>query len=732
MANRHIIGVQMPAYDLHTLSGNHNLHQSPIQLIRLEVSEMKKYSTYIDIWTCDTLKELKEKIAICLRIATPIHKFYLEIYDKIRSQWLKIDDSNPSAMLKQLGLCFDSTINVEYYNQQVSTEQRPLNSASTSNNNREELVLKLCVKPLDRTDYTFLKIHPSSTLGQLRKRAYEYLDEVYKDRPIFVWNKDQWVKFDSELDSQTLSDLSFESYTFISTDYDDYYSNSKTPNGLCGLANLGNTCFMNSVFQCLSNIPEFKKKILAFNDELNAPIIGGYGKLMKQMWSRKYNYIEPSTLLNNINDSISHYSNYRQHDAQEFMNHFLHLIHAELSTNDSSLITELFYGKIRSTVKCLGCQRTERTIESISFLPLPISKFNQKTILYIKSDGEQRLVSLQINSSVRDIMDLIDCFIDQHERTFARDNIQAIRLVNNRVEELYKTWKDLIDIRDNELAFIECPKKCLKEDYIWCNYLDRSTGKAFRSPSILIGSTYECSYAQLSDQIDQLLGHLFSMTGAPPSAYSLYWEDRYDRQYKLKGTANLDENLRYLKSVVIKMDTEWADTYKTLYDTDRSTDDSGLLSLLADFFREEPLDGDYHCLKCPKLTKARQKSDLCLPLPPVLIIQLKRFTYDSYSKDKIDTFISFPIDELDLNTYIIKDDTNKNENNSSTKYELVAVSNHTGSLTSGHYTTYAKNIDDEKWYSFDDKYLSKLNHTNDIVTKNAYILVYVQKSKDKR
>jgi ubiquitin C-terminal hydrolase len=49
-----------------------------------------------------------------------------------------------------------------------------------------------------------------------------------------------------------------------------------------------------------------------------------------------------------------------------------------------------------------------------------------------------------------------------------------------------------------------------------------------------------------------------------------------------------------------------------------------------------------------------------------------------------------------------------------------------GDLISGHYTTYAKNIQDGNWYLFDDKIVRKLNSDNDILTKNAYILVYVR------
>jgi ubiquitin C-terminal hydrolase len=102
-----------------------------------------------------------------------------------------------------------------------------------------------------------------------------------------------------------------------------------------------------------------------------------------------------------------------------------------------------------------------------------------------------------------------------------------------------------------------------------------------------------------------------------------------------------------------------------------------------------------------------------------------------HSNCKIDTYISFPLYDLDLNDYIVKDNNDK-QNKSSTKYDLVAVSNHTGSLSCGHYTTYAKNSQDGNWYLFDDDYVRKLDGDNNIVTKNAYILIYVQKNTNEK
>lgn len=66
------------------------------------------------------------------------------------------------------------------------------------------------------------------------------------------------------------------------------------------------------------------------------------------------------------------------------------------------------------------------------------------------------------------------------------------------------------------------------------------------------------------------------------------------------------------------------------------------------------------------------------------MFHLKRFTYSRYLKNKIETFVDFPINDLDLSKYV------KNKNGQSYLYELYAVSNHYGGLGGGHYTAYAK------------------------------------------
>jgi ubiquitin carboxyl-terminal hydrolase 8 len=142
-------------------------------------------------------------------------------------------------------------------------------------------------------------------------------------------------------------------------------------------------------------------------------------------------------------------------------------------------------------------------------------------------------------------------------------------------------------------------------------------------------------------------------------------------------------------------------------------DDKEILldDLIDDYCREDNLDGFYYCHSCQKYNKARQKTSIDLPLPPVLIIQLKRFPFDGTNK-KIDTFVRYKLQHFNL---LSKDD----------KYELCAVSSHVGNLAGGHYTALAKNFENKQWYHFNDTHVDKIN-SRSVISRNAYILVYLK------
>ena len=53
-------------------------------------------------------------------------------------------------------------------------------------------------------------------------------------------------------------------------------------------------------------------------------------------------------------------------------------------------------------------------------------------------------------------------------------------------------------------------------------------------------------------------------------------------------------------------------------------------------------DDAWYCPNCQKHQQATKKFDLW-SLPEMLVIHLKRFSYNRYWRDKIDTLIEFPI-----------------------------------------------------------------------------------------
>ena len=84
-------------------------------------------------------------------------------------------------------------------------------------------------------------------------------------------------------------------------------------------------------------------------------------------------------------------------------------------------------------------------------------------------------------------------------------------------------------------------------------------------------------------------------------------------------------------------------------------------------------------------------------LPPVLLIHLKRFSSKGHFTDKVETFVDYPLKNLDLTNYmppplppgvhnggqqLSRDDPRAQV--PPYKYDLYGVTNHFGTLSSGH------------------------------------------------
>ncbi|KAI0644201.1 cysteine proteinase [Trametes meyenii] len=167
-----------------------------------------------------------------------------------------------------------------------------------------------------------------------------------------------------------------------------------------------------------------------------------------------------------------------------------------------------------------------------------------------------------------------------------------------------------------------------------------------------------------------------------------------------------------------------------------------LQDCLDEFTKEEKLGEDdlWYCPNCKKHQQATKRFDLW-KVPDVLVVHLKRFSNSRMLRDKIDTFVDFPIEGLDLTEMVGERRVGRklaeqgvdvealglDDLEEPLVYDLFAVDEHLGGLGGGHYRAYAQNHVTGQWYHFDDSYVTP-SRPEAAVNQNAYLLFYKRRT----
>ncbi len=159
-----------------------------------------------------------------------------------------------------------------------------------------------------------------------------------------------------------------------------------------GLVNIGNTCFLNSVLQCLAYTPPFTQYLLSkphvCQYKSSCTLFAMEEHLKKSVTknnasSSSFAFV-PKSILSRLKWISKKFRLGRQEDAHEFLLYLLesmqkacfHNTHAPSKESQKKLIPWIFGGKVQSCVTCLQCKTESKTHDPLLDICLDIKHAN--------------------------------------------------------------------------------------------------------------------------------------------------------------------------------------------------------------------------------------------------------------------------------------------------------------------------------------------------------------------
>lgn len=213
--------------------------------------------------------------------------------------------------------------------------------------------------------------------------------------------------------------------------------------GVVGLRNLGNTCYMNSTLQCLLATAPITEYFLSgeHKNDINrknrmgsgGKLADAYAGLVKRYFSGSYSVLRPHNFKSVIGSCLPQFAGIRQHDSQEFLTELLDGLKEDLnkvlvkpnteipepegrsdaemfkicwdifeSRNKSIFIDHLF-GMTKSHLICPspGCKKEAKKYEAYNNLPLHIPEKQERDFKILFISIHPRLVKVEIDSKTK-------------------------------------------------------------------------------------------------------------------------------------------------------------------------------------------------------------------------------------------------------------------------------------------------------------------------------------------
>lgn len=495
---------------------------------------------------------------------------------------------------------------------------------------------------------------------------------------------------------------------YDSSEYDDEdleYHGQR--NGLVGLKNIANTCYMNSALQALSNSPPLTGYFLECGSMIQNSVprtkIGlakSYHRLIMDMWlnKRRHNgYIVPDEIIRCISTVHPMFRGYQQHDTQEFLRCFMDQLHEELkevtppppdvSVPDDELSnnispcpspspsqSEAEYETCDSGVSeesSLSDEVSVTTKRTTKRSPSPLGGPTMGNSNQRHSTGSLPTIGSSIMSSNR---------AGSNASLTSQPSLQNLKDLSSNAQPKMTQRSIISDIFDGKLL---SSVQCLTCDRV---------------------STREETFQDLSLPIPgkDYMTAMHQSQNSPP----------------MTSSSNIG-NSATCTDVVYQVQDSWFWWFMQWFRSWFWGPAVTLHDCMGAFFSADELKGDnmYSCEKCNKLRNGVKFSRV-LALPEMLCVHLKRFRHDLSYSSKISSAVIFPLTGLDMRQYLHKDCKSK-----VSTYDLCAIICHHGTVGSGHYICFAKHEPTDKWFEYDDQLVTQVS-AETVQNCEAYVLFY--------
>eukprot|EP00658_Telonema_sp_P-2_P027753 TRINITY_DN2137_c0_g1_i3.p1 TRINITY_DN2137_c0_g1~~TRINITY_DN2137_c0_g1_i3.p1 ORF type:complete len:943 (+),score=259.08 TRINITY_DN2137_c0_g1_i3:156-2984(+) len=593
---------------------------------------------------------------------------------------------------------------------------------------------------------------------------------------------------------------------------DNITSRNPIQRGVCGLQNLGNTCFMNSAVSCLLNVPQLVQTFAdgSFQQEVNednplgakGEIAHAFGSLANMVWMSDADVVAPRNFKWTVGQHAPQFRGYDQHDSQELLNFLLDKLHEDLNRirdkpptekieisdempdpeevaaeawrrhklRNDSVIVDNMQAQYKSTIVCPKCQKVYITFDPYMSLTVPLVAEETKTVSFSLALPDRSSRAIRVNVKKEDtILQVLEALVEKAAGdTSLPSDLSPNQLLFTEIwsHKVYKTFSpadEVEDLSDSDTYVVYHVKdQSLFQPRGRTNNYTNPLAHPLTTPDtaptsigviVLHKKPKQSSYMYAQDLYigtPSLL--VFDMPGTNADFLEAVHERvgmsaethvEYVEPYTARSTPisvvedNQEEFVTRTNDKLVTVAMLWEHPPPGLTaagdmvgassedSSDPSQGDKSLYDCLGLAGEPEQLteENAFYCGECKEFVEASKQLEVW-SLPKVLLIHLKRFSYTKWSRDKLDDYINFPLEGLDMADYVLSP-VDKSQDNI---YDLIGISNHHGGLGGGHYTAFVRSLIDKQWYEVDDSLTSKVHHLSSLKSSSAYLLVYVKRS----